>query len=360
MKRLVCMATSSPRASALVPAMQSAGEGRAGAGVCVCVWLGPCRQYSLRGGARRRRAEAGRSGGWAAFAPFLARAVAPGCTTVSRFGACRGAGPSARTGAGTGLTRVVEHGKPGDRDVAAVGLGLVAQHAHDQLIGQGVQGVVMGDLPGGRDGKEGVVGGVVLAWARPWSGCECPAALGYPSTGAAAVAAPPPSPAAALTRMNWGIWSAVRLPGGVFMAHWQVGSLQVVGSHLYVSVAIRSAAGGSATRAGSEHAAQEGKWQHKPQNFHPLQDFNSRRQLRRRQDLARCALPQACCPPDSSLRASHLPQRWPKPAAAPGRAAWLKLLPVTEANCQKLVEPAGGAAAGGTRVKLLWQRCWHE
>lgn len=65
-----------------------------------------------------------------------------------------------------------------------------------------------------------------------------------PARSAIVLAGPDPRGGGHLTRMNWGIWSSVRLPGGLLVAHWQVGSLQVVGSHLYVSVAIKSAAGG--------------------------------------------------------------------------------------------------------------------
>lgn len=44
--------------------------------------------------------------------------------------------------------------------------------------------------------------------------------------------------------------------------------------------------------------------------------------------------------------ASHLLQRWPKPAAPQGRAAWLMLLSAAGANCQKSVGPTGWRCRG--------------
>ena len=168
---------------------------------------------------------------------------------------------------GQARTRVVEHGKPGDGHVAPILLGLVAQHALHQRVRQAVQGVVVRQLQGeeacvcvcvwwwcvGRRGGGGRgVCGVVTGQA---AGCVRRGAqhAGLPLAAASSLLPGVLLPSCLQlliclqrlscmqrlssdrhppTRMNWGIWSAVRPPGGELEAHMQVGGLHLLGSHL--------------------------------------------------------------------------------------------------------------------------------
>lgn len=72
--------------------------------------------------------------------------------------------------AGPALTRVVEHGEPGDGHIAPVALLLVAQHLHHGVVGQAVQGVVVGDLRGGGGKRRDSLSG-----GKGWARAETPA-----------------------------------------------------------------------------------------------------------------------------------------------------------------------------------------